>query len=107
MAIGTSASAIQSAVSEAYRSGRRGCTIPPVMLSPESDSDWLEPARQNVLRFAGRLKADGAELQENQVTPDADQAVAKIQQIQCLLGQIIAGLNDDAQHVPEQEINRT
>lgn len=76
------------------------------MLLPESDSDWLEPARQNAVRFAGMLKADEAELQENQATPDADQAVAKIQQIQCLLGRIIAGLNDDAQRVPEQEINR-
>ena len=77
------------------------------MLLPESDSDWLEPARQNAARFSGLLKADEANLRENQATSDAAQAVAKIQQIQCLLGQIIAGLNDDAQRVPEQEINRT
>ena len=93
--------------SGAYRCRGRGCTIPSVMLSLESASDWLEPARQNAARFAGLLKADKADLRENQATPEAAGAVAKIQQIQCLLGRIIAGLNDDAQHVPEQEINRT
>lgn len=90
-----------------YHSRCRGCTIPPVMLSPESANEWLERARQNATRFAGLLKADEADLRENQATPDAAQAVAKILQIQCLLGQIIAGLNDDAQCVPEQEIKRT
>ena len=81
---------------------------PPVM-SPdaESDSDWLEPARQNAARFAALLKADAADLQENQATPDAAQGVAKIQQIQCLLEQIIAALNEDVPNVPEQEINHT
>ena len=93
-------------LSGVYRCRRRGCTIPRVMLLPESDSNWLEPAGQNAARFAGLLKADGAELHENQATPDSAQAVAKIQQIQCLLGRIIAELNDDAQRVPEQEINR-
>jgi hypothetical protein len=78
-------------------------------MSPDAESanEWLERARQNAVRFAGLLEADGADLRENQATSDAAQAAAKIQHVQRLLGRIIAGLDEDARRVPEQEINRT
>ena len=74
-------------------------------MSPESANEWLERARQNATRFVALLEADEADLRKNQA--NAAQTIVKIQQIQCLLGRILAELNDDAPRVPEQEINRT
>lgn len=72
-------------------------------MSPESANEWLERARQNAARFAGLLEADVADLRDNQATPDMVYAAAKVEQIQCVLGRIIAGLNDDPQGILKQE----
>ena len=87
-----------------YRSGGRDGTIPAVM-SPEVEiaSEWLERARQNAGRFSRLLEADLADLRANQVTAEKVQAAAKVERIQCVLGRIIAEMDDDPHGVLKQE----